>query len=379
MDSRKNQPPRRRTYREQPRRTHYDDYDDYDYEPDYEEPRRRPLPARPRPHRRRRTWPMLLTGCALGVLVTVVVAALVILLAIRNTQGDGLSNIPIISTNSKFTKVEKQSLSLAGALTQVQVCDKFGNVSIKVDPDATKPTVTANKTVQAANQTAANQAFQGLAVQVAPPQNITTGMTCTQNSGTPAAQSTPNSSLLVNVVFPGNGGLVRENTNSVDLTIVLPPKSVQTNGLILPQVDVEAPVGNITVDGLSGILNIRGGTGNVSVNNAAIADNSHIDTGQGNVTFNGFLILPNSPNTAAHYFIRSEQGALDVTLPATTNATLDANTNVGAITCAFPVTVTPDDNGSASAHGPLTTSTPSTNSPTLVVDVSTGNINIHQL
>jgi hypothetical protein len=372
MDSRKNQPPRRRVYREQPRR------DDHDYEPDYEEPRRRPLPARSRPRKKRRAWPMLLTGCALGVLVTVLGAAAVIVVTIRNTQGNTFSNIPIISATSKFTKVEKQSLPQVGVLTQLQVCDKFGNVSIQVDPNTTTPTITANKTVQAVNQTAANQAFQNLAVQVAPPQTITTGMTCTQPSPTPTTQASPNSSLLVNVVFPGNSGLVRENTNSVDLTILLPLKSVQSNGPTL-SLDVEAPVGNITVDGLSGLLNIRGGTGNVSVSNAALADNSHIDTGQGNVTFNGFLILPNSPGTSAHYFIRSEQGMLDVTLPSTTNATLDANTNVGTIKCAFPVTVTPDNNGSASAHGPLTTSTPSTNAPVLVVDVSTGNINIHQL
>ncbi|HTK08042.1 MAG TPA: hypothetical protein VL485_12795 [Ktedonobacteraceae bacterium] len=375
MDSRKNQPPRRRVYREQPRRN---DYDEYDYELDYEEPRRRPLPPRPRSRKKRRAWPVLLTGCALGILLTVLGAVLVVVLAIRNTQGGSLPNLPILSSTRTFTKEEKQSLSSLGTLTQFQVCDKFGNVSVQVDPNAATPTITANKTVQATSQTAANQAFQGLAVQVTSPQN-TASLSCTPSSSTtPTTQTSPNSSLLVNVVFPGSSGtLVRANTNSVDLTITLPLKSVQSDGPAL-SLNIETSVGNITVDGLSGLLNIRGGTGNVSVNHAALADNSHIDTGQGNVTFNGFLILPNSPGTSAHYFIRSEQGLLDVTLPGTTNATLDANTNIGTIKCEFPVTVQPD-NGSASAHGPLTTSTPSTNSPVLVVDVSTGNINIHQL
>jgi hypothetical protein len=378
MDSRKNQPPRRRVYREQPRRDNYDNHDYDDYEPDYEEPRRRSLPARTRARRKRRTWPMLLTGCALGVLVTVLGAAAVIVLAIRNTQGDAFPNIPVLSPNSPFTKEEPYPLPLTGALTQLQVCDKFGNVSIRVDPDATKPSITAKKNVQATDKAAADKAFQSLVVQVAPLQNTTTKLTCTQSTPAPTTQTSPSSSWLVNVTFPGDSTLVRENTNSVDLTILLPPTSMKSDGLTLPLVDVEATVGNIAIDGLIGVLNISGGAGNVSVSHAALADNSQIDTSQGNVTFNGILISPNSPNTTAHYFIRSEQGTLDVTLPSTTNAMLDAYTNVGTIKCAFPVTVTPEDNGTASAQGPLTTSTPSTNAPVLVVHVSTGNINIHQ-
>jgi hypothetical protein len=383
MDDRgRRQPPRRRTYGERSQRKNRDDYDydEYDYElDDQEEPRRqRPLPARQRqrPAKKRSMWPLLLMGCGLGVLVTVLGAALVVFLALRTSQGGSIPSLPILNTTKSFTKDEKQTLASLTSLTQLQVCDKVGNVSIKVDQSVSVPTITAHKTVQANNQASADQAFQALAVQAAPAGTITK-LSCLQSPATATAQANANSSLTVNVTFPDSNGLVRVNNNTVDLAILLPPATVQSDG---PQLalNVEAPVGNISVDGLSGLLNIRGGTGNVSVSHAALADNSNIDTGQGNVTFNGLLILPGGTNATAHYFIRSEQGTLDVTLPTGTSATLDANTNVGTITTNFPITIKANSDGSASYNGPLTASTTAPNS-VVVVDVSTGNINIHQL
>lgn len=385
MDDRgRRQPPRRRAYGERSQRKNRDDYDydEYDYELDnQEEPRRqRPLAPRQRqrqrPVKKRSMWPLLLMGCGLGILVTVLGAALVVFLAVRTSQGGSVPTLPILNTTKPFVKDEKQTLASLTSLTQLQVCDKVGNVSIKVDQSVSVATITAHKTVQANSQASADQAFQALAVQVAPLETITK-LSCLKAPATPIVQASANSSLTVNVTFPDGNGLVRASDNTVDLAILLPPTTVQSDG---PQLalNVEAPIGNITIDGLSGLLNIRGGTGNVSVSHAALADNSNIDTGQGNVTFNGLLILPGGTNATAHYFIRSEQGTLDVTLPAGTSTTLDANTNVGTISTDFPITVKANSDGSANYNGPLTASTTAANS-VVVVDVSTGNINIHQL
>ncbi len=144
-------------------------------------------------------------------------------------------------------------------------------------------------------------------------------------------------------------------------------------------VDVEAPIGDINVDGLSGVLNIRGGTGNVTVKHAILVDGSHIETAQGNVAFNGFLAAPQTDNgKGAQYIIQSEHN-VDVTLPGNTNVILDANTNVGKISSDFPINVT-NANGAMSYNGPLNTtaSTSTQSSSTLVLDVSTGNVTIHR-
>ncbi|MBA2678392.1 MAG: hypothetical protein H0U76_08375 [Ktedonobacteraceae bacterium] len=388
------------------RYTNAPDTDDryiYDDEEEYEaRARRRPSPSkrgtssrRPLPPQRKRSvWPALLGGCALGVFLVVLAAALVVIFAVRNLQGGGsIANIPGVISMKSFSKEERQQLPPT-QFSQVLVCDQVGNVTLRVDPTITKPVVALKKTVRAANQNDANKAFQQIGVEVQPPNTITHPLTCARSQATPTVSSTVatpsvNSStsasatgaaatLTVNVLFPNSD----VSNHSVDLNIALPPGAlVSDNGPSIP-VNVEAPIGDITVDGLSGVLNIRGGTGNVTVKHAILVDGSHIETAQGNVIFNGYLAAPPTDSSAAgngqtaRYIIQSEHD-VDVTLPDNTNVLLDANTNVGKITSDFPITVT-NENGAMSYHGPLNAASPIKSSATLVLDVSTGNVAIHK-
>ena len=356
-------------------------------------PSRRPL----RPQRKRSVLPALLGGCALGVFLVVLAAALIVVFAVRNLQGGGtIANIPGIISMKSFSKEEKQELP-PSQFSQILVCDQVGNVTLHVDPTINKPVVALKKTVRAANQNDANKAFQQIGVEVQPPNTITHPLTCARSQVTPTVSSTPAvtpsptssppasttgvstaTTLTVNVLFPNSDAA----NHSVDLNIALPPGVlVSENGPSLP-VDVEAPIGDITVDGLSGVLNIRGGTGNVTVKHAILVDGSHIETAQGNVTFNGYLAAPQPDTSAggnsqtARYIIQSEHN-VDVTLPENTNVLLDANTNVGKITSDFPIAVT-NQNGAMSYHGPLNAAAPIKPSATLVLDVSTGNVTIHK-
>jgi hypothetical protein len=95
------------------------------------------------------------------------------------------------------------------------------------------------------------------------------------------------------------------------------------------------------------------------------------------VTFDGWLLPPDPPDTNARYVLQSEKGTIDVTLPDNTNVTLDANTNVGAIHSEFPITVN-NNGGPVNYHGPLNSNAPSQAVATLYLDVSTGNINAHK-
>jgi hypothetical protein len=356
----------------------WDDETPYEYE---EPPRRRVR----RKRRRRRVLPTLLGGCALGIVLTVLAAAVVVFLAVRASQGMGNTGlpIPIIGGGAHaFTHEDTQSVPLT-ALTQLQMCNKIGNVSIHVDPGATAINVTTKKTVQANSQSDANQEFGRILVEVQPPGTITQPSSCatvpTTSTPTTSSPSDTTSSLVVNVTLPANQGLLHSNTDSVDVTVALPPNLVPSStGPATFVLNVGVAAGNITVDGINGVLNIRGSSGDVTVSNGSLADNSHLSTGEGNITFNGTLTLPSDMTASARFYLQSEHGNIDVTLPASTNVTLDANTNVGKISSDFPITVEDLGGGSQGYHGPLMSSAGTAPASTLILDVSTGNVTIHK-
>jgi hypothetical protein len=349
----------------------YDDEDEYEYE---WRPRRRPHRRR----RQRRVWPFLLAGCGLGVLLAVCAAAGIVFFTVRSLQGE---NVSVIGLNHPQTFAQQNAQKVAlSSITRMRICDSIGNVNIQVDPRASAITVISQKIVHASSQSAARQEFGRISVTVQTPTALNTPLTCTssQRAATPstAAASTPNA-LMVNATVPDSGGFLRGSSDSVDLTMTLPPGALPSSGPSLV-LDVETPVGNINIDGVSGILTIKGSAGSINVSHAVLAEGSHIETGQGNVIFNGLLAAPTNPQTQAGYIIQCEQGNIDVTLPANANVVLDANTNVGAIKSEFPINVQNSGDGSTGFHGPLTSSTNAQSAPILVLDVSTGNVILHK-
>ena len=369
---------RPRGYRPRPPR----DLDEYEYE---QRPRRRRPPADHYPPRRRRVLPLLLAGCGLGVLITVLAAAVVVLLAIRTTQGNGIVSLPIIGSTKPYTKEDTTQVQLS-TLAQIQVCDKIGNVSIQVDPTASVPSVTTTKVVHTSSQTAANQEFQRMVVEVQPPATITNPLTCTQaqptatSTGTPAATTNTNASnaLTVNVTLPSSNGLLQADSDAVNIAILVPPGVLPSTGPTM-QLDVEAPVGNIAINGISGLMNVAGNKGNIQVSNGVLTGGSQLVTDLGNVTFNG--TLGNSPNATSQnnfYHISSGQGNIDVTLPAATNVDLDTYTNQGKIISAFSIPLQ-NSNGGMTYQGALNATSSPTADITLSIHMNLGNITIHKM
>src|SRR5207248_4021230 len=118
-------------------------------------------------------------------------------------------------------------------------------------------------------------------------------------------------------------------------------------------------IGDVMVSGLNGVLSIKDDVGSIKVGRATLSNGSHLETGTGDVTFNGSLdttaagtgVINHAP-TVPRYKLQSETGTVDVTLPADTNIVLDANTNAGTITSDFPIDIK-TSGGSASFYGPL--------------------------
>ncbi len=333
----------------------------------------RPRVARQQPPKRRSVWPWLLMGCAGGIVLLVLAAAAVVFFALRSATGTtGINNLPLpgVTTSVYTQKSLPQQIPLS-TLQQVQVHDQIGDVTITVDPSTTTPTVAYVKKVKATSSDAANKEFNNIIVQVQP-------------------SGTSDGTLSVNATVPNNGTLFSSHNDSVDVMVTLPPQSTSapatpTTGNIATvtpstastplKLDVNVSIGNISVTGLSGILQIQDSIGNISVQQAILSDGSSLRTSSGNVTFKGSLDTTTlASNSQSIYTIQSETGNLDVTLPADTNVILDAYTNSGIIASDFDVSKIKSSDGSL--NGPLVSGT--TPTALLKLHVSTGNVYLRQ-
>jgi hypothetical protein len=317
------------------------------------------------------------------MVVTVLGAAAIVFLAVRASQG-GAPGIGPLGGLHEFAREETTQVALS-PVTQIQICDKIGNISLKVDPNVPTTTVKTKKIVHKASQADADQAFERIIVEVEPPGTVTSPLTCSKSGpqATPTSSSTSSSAtgnaetLTVNVTIPDSEGLLRTTRDAVDVTITVPQRALPDD-IASMLINIEAPVGNITIDGFSGVMKVNGSTGNVKVTHGVLAAGSQIATAQGNVSFDGWLLPPAKDVRWPRYLLQSEKGNIDVTLPGNTNVTLDANINIGTIQSDFPIKVHNSNGDPVNYHGPLNTQAGPPTATKLVLDVSTGNITIHR-
>jgi len=318
-----------------------------------------------RPRRRRRArWPFLLVGCIGGIFIVAIAAAVGIFAVSSSLPTGGLGSVGNAQT---FTSTNRQQLPLSSSIAQVQVHNQIGNVSITVDPAVTATTVTTIKKVKATSSANASKEFGRILVQVQSP-------------------SAPSNTLTVSTSIPNaSGTILGKASDTVDVMITL-PAAASTNAGTPLAVNVVTSVGNVTVSGLNAMLVVKNDIGNVTVHQTRLVDGSHLETGTGNVIFDGTLDTSgslssdpcNNPTSASHpmYKIQSERGNVDVTLPVTTDVILDANVNVGMINSEFTINVT-NTGGSAGYCGPLLSNPLTPPAGVLVLDVSSGNIGLH--
>ena len=340
----------------------YDDRDDEEYE--YAPASRRRRPPQYKQQRRRSVWPWLLLGCASGVIIIVLAAVIIVLLAVRSaTTGNTIPIIPGIPSQATYSKQSQQTLQIT-SLTQLQVHNQIGNVTITADPNATNATITTMKHVKAASSNDANTEFNTISVQVQTP-------------------TAPDYTLNINAKVPDTGSVFGNHNDSVDLNVTLPTSALTATPVATspsPQatsfkLNVVNSIGNVTVSGLKGIFLLQDDIGDIAVDHATLFDTSHLLTGTGNVTYNGDLdTTPRAGNTTPRYKLQSETGKVIATLPGDTNIILDANTNYGTITSDFPINVTNSDK-SANFYGPLNANASSGSAvAVLTLNVSTGDV-----
>ena len=343
-------------------------------DPEFEEfdrPALRPATRTLPPQRRRRIWSTLLIGCVGGIVTVLLILGIIAFVLFRTLP---ISLGGVIGSKTSFTKQVQQVLPPISATTrQLQVHNRVGNLSIMVDSTVTQATLSAVEKVQASSSSDANKEFGRISVNV-------------------KAGSDP-SILTVSATVPDtSGGLLAGASDSVDMTIVLPPSAVNNNPTLPFTISASvASTGDMSVQNFNGLLNLTDNMGNISVQHGLLTEGSCLQTNNGNVTFNGSLaigvnsdtgLIPCTANTTQNphpwFSIKSEVGNVDVTLSAeTTNVILNASTNSGKINAGdFNLNIPQNSDGSASYDAPLTAGT----SPTamLVLGVSTGNITLHK-
>jgi hypothetical protein len=270
-----------------------------------------------------------------------VVATILIVTFLRTPLGGNLiSGI----TRKTYTQQHSYPLQIAN-LKLAQIHNQVGNVTVTVSSSVSTPTLTTVKKVTASSTSAANSEFARIIV----------------------SEQTAGPALTVNGTIPGSGN--NSSGDAVDITLTLPPASSATASA------------SIT-------FNIATISGNVNIQQVELGASSCLQAQQGNVTFNGTLDTANGTtlvpcqdtstnNPHPWYTFHSEVGNIDMTLPAGTNITLDASTNVGSIDgTAFGLNIPTSDN-SASYHGSLSGGSQSPPAE-LKLNVGTGNIRLHK-
>ncbi|MBX5450436.1 hypothetical protein [Thermogemmatispora sp.] len=295
------------------------------------------------------SWLWFLAGCSVAILLLLLGIALAILAALRSVTGS--SPLPVLGpTTSTYTQTDEQTIPVSN-LQQLRVSSQIGSVDILTDANLSVPELTIVKRTKAGGQAEADEEFKRIGVQVQP------GLT----------------SLQVTATLPQSESLNGPN-DSVDLRFRLP---AQVNQGTAPfQLNVELAVGDVHIQGLSGVLVVKNEAGNITVERATLTSGSNLRTVNGQVTFNGALDTRTVAGARPLFEIHSEVGQLNITLPASTPVLLDAYVNSGKIVSAFPIQVSLNA-GSATYYGPLVPGSGPQPTALLRLDVGTGAINLH--
>ena len=331
-----------------------------------------------RKHRRGgRAASNILIGCLGGIITLLVVAGVAAFLLLHNTPLGQTLGVG----KSSYPQTSQQALTLGNA-TQLIVKNQLGNIAINVDQTASSASLTSAKKVQASSQSDANNQFKQMTLTV---------KQISQGSDPACLAST---CLLITTAAPAstsNSGLLGSGTsNSFDLTITLPGSFNPSDPSLPPNtITADATIGNITVNGFNGILNLSGSAGNsnISVTHTLIYAGSCLQTTSGDITIDQgstFNILKssdlvpcsNTTSTDQHFWfsITSGKGDVNITFIATeTDLNLDASINSGKISDDFDPNIPTD-----SYQGPLDPKTNPAPTASLRLFTSTGNITLHK-
>ena len=324
-----------------------------------------PVARAPKRRARRSVWSTLLIGVIGGIITVALVVGVGWFLLIHTLQVSfpGLG----IGTSTYVSAQQSGPLNITSSITQLQVTNYAGNISISDDSNITSGgTLTYVKKTQASSSSNATSDFARILVKAQPG----------NSAGCPAT-----SCMTVSVSAPPT------IPATVDLTIVLPAQSPTPQFVLNAR---STQTGDIVVQNFSGLLSLSGNIGNISVKGGLLASGSCLQTIKGNIAFAGTLetgVAPTinpcqgnpvtSGSSQPWYSFKDGTGNIDVSLNSiSANIILDAAVfNQGKITSDYPIAI--PSASPPSYDGPLLTGTQPT--AILLLTADTGNITLHKV
>ena len=131
--------------------------------------------------------------------------------------------------------------------------------------------------------------------------------------------------ILIKVDMPQlrqSGGDWREKRARVDLEITVPQQT---------DLKLQSDVADVVVEGVEGQVDISTDVGQVELKDVVVRDSLKVRTDVARIRFEGVL------GEGVRCDIRSDVGDIALTLPADSSFEVDAESNVGAVTCDFDV------------------------------------------
>jgi DUF4097 and DUF4098 domain-containing protein YvlB len=284
--------------------------------------RRRP------PRRRGARWFVWLIGCMLAVLVIALLACALVgglLMGIAIKLANQVS--ATATSTQSFTVSDTPSLDIHNPSGRVQI-QQGASDSVSVE---------ITRTARDASQSAARADLEKIVVETTQLGN----------------------QITVTSDFPDAGFFA--GSSSVNLLITVPPNA---------NITADVTAGDVQVSGVSGLMEITGGAGDVTLQDVAPADGSRIQMASGSVTLAGAIVA----NTAIDISVST--GDVNLQLPTETAARLDARTNNGDIHISgWPIQPSRMNNVGAVANGTLGAQA----AGTIRIRVDTGDITVSQV
>ncbi|HEU5229304.1 MAG TPA: hypothetical protein VFU49_15915 [Ktedonobacteraceae bacterium] len=265
-----------------------------------------------------------------------------------------------LSVGTPASKIAMMTVPLT-AMKQVYICDKTGNVTLSASSQAKDVTVEVKKTVYVQKSADPAPLFQALTVST---QNITS------SSCDWLPKKGDGSTLVVSATSPDDGELLKDHKNTIHLNIVF-PSSMIADGSPL-SVRIEAG-NNITLSGFAGSLTLLSTAGDVQAEHMSLVSNSMLHAQAGNIVFKGSL-----SGSKIQDVFQSDSGDVSLTLPATTNVSVDANAPTGNIEDTFSPNSVNQGVAGASVKGPLNPAMNNITPGLLKLMSSTGDIVINK-
>jgi DUF4097 and DUF4098 domain-containing protein YvlB len=261
-------------------------------------------------------------------------------LSVENIKGS-------LSMNTNNGDIQAKSVDASG--TDVKIDSSFGNVTVEQLTSRDLTVTSSNGTLTFTNVRATGDLYT----------KSSFGDITYENGSSASLQLESDNGKIKLTQFDVKQGLEIKNSFG----------DIRLTNVTASSYDLDDNNGDLTIDGVTGKLKAHTEFGDIEIINArsVILD---LNTNNGSIEFNGSL-------GEGSHVIKSEFGAVDLTLPADVKLNVDLSTEFGQIKSDLPITVTVTESSGPNSNRDQIVGTINGGGDQLTVDTNNGGITIH--